>query len=328
MKRWLVLLSFFILISCSPKTEKIPLSFYYWQTTFQLSELEQSYLSDLDINKMYIRYFDVDIKDNQPIPIAPIVFNDLPENIEIVPVVYLKNEVFLTTVDTKDLARKIIDYIQQINNQNNIEINQIQLDCDWSLQTRDSYFELIDEIKKIQPSVSATIRLHQIKYADKTGVPAVDKGVLMYYNMGVIAADENNSIYQRNIAKRYLSSVNQYSLPLDIALPIFSWGVHIRDHQVINLIGGMRAKDLQNDAFKKIDKNQYLVVNDLMYEGRYLAKNDIVKIEEPTASDLQEMVDDLQKNGFNQPHEIILYDFNEQNLTAYEKEVFQNICRW
>ena len=328
MKTGLFLLSLFMFVSCSPKTEKVPLSFYYWQTSFQLSELEQSYLSDLDINKLYIRYFDVDIKDNQPIPIAPIVFNDKLGNYEIIPVVYIKNEVFLQENPTDSLAIKVFGYIQQINKSAEITVNEIQFDCDWSLKSKDNYFQFIDEFKKLYPNISATIRLHQIKYPEKTGIPEVEKGVLMYYNMGVIAADENNSIYQRSIAKRYLPAVDQYALPLDIALPIFSWGVHIRDHQVINLIGGMRAKNVQNSAFKKIDKNQYLVVDDLMFEGRYLAKNDIVKIEEPTANDLQEMVEDLRKNGFNRPREIILYDFNEQNLTAYEKETFQNICRW
>src|SRR5690606_31547803 len=328
MKKYLVILLIFILFSCTSKTEKIPLSFYFWRTIFSLTETEKEYLSDLEVNKLYVRYFDVALKNNEPFPITSIVFNENVSAFEIVPVVYIKNEVFLQDTDTKDLAQKIFDYIRQINKKNNIAVNEIQFDCDWSLKSKDNYFQFIDEFKKLHPNLSATIRLHQIKYPEKTGIPEVETGVLMYYNMGVISAGDDNSIYEQAIARRYIKSLQNYSLPLDIALPIFSWGVHIRDNQVVNLIGGMRQKDVQNDHFKKLNENQYQVTDDFVYNGRYLAKDDVIKIEEPSAKQLKEMVTDLRKNIKNKPKEIILYDLSEQNLTEYEKKTYQAVCHW
>ncbi len=37
--------------------------------------------------------------------------------------------------------------------------------------------------------LSSTIRLHQIKYRERTGVPPVERGMLMFYNMGQFSAD-------------------------------------------------------------------------------------------------------------------------------------------
>lgn len=328
MKKWLAILSVFLLASCVPDTEKIPLSFYFWRTSFQLSQTEKDYLQELDVRKLYVRYCDVALKNGEAIPVASVVFNESPENIDIVPVVYIKNEVFLQNSDTKDLAAKIMDYIGQINRKNNIQINEVQFDCDWSLKSKDHYFQFIEEAKKLQPNLSATIRLHQVKYSKKTGVPAVQHGVLMYYNMGTIDVGDQNSIYDQNIAHRYIQSFSQYPLPLDIALPIFSWGVHIRKNQVTNLIGGMRLKDMQNDHFDKLSDHKFQVTEDFMYEGRYLAKGDIIKIEEPSAKQLKEMVADLRKSIKNKPKEIILYDLNEQNLTEYETYVYQTVSHW
>ena len=114
--------------------------------------------------------------------------------------------------------------------------------------------------------------MHQIKYPEKTGIPNVDKGVLMYYNMGVINAGEHNSIYSQKIAKNYINSSHNYKLPLNIALPVFSWGVHIRNNQVTNIIGGLRIADLNGDPFEKISDNRFKVVEDIVLKADILQK--------------------------------------------------------
>lgn len=327
MKKWLTILIFFIVLSCS-KPELIPVSFYYWRTSFQLTDLEKEYINELKVNKLYIRYFDVALNNSEPVPVTSIVFNEKVQKIEIVPVIYIKNEVFLQNTDTKDLAQKIYNYIAQINNKNGFRTNEIQFDCDWSLKSKQNYFQFLADFKKLHPELSATIRLHQIKYPEKAGIPDVDKGVLMYYNMGVISSGDNNSIYDRSVAQRYIKSLQNYSLPLNIALPVFSWGVHIRDHKVVNLIGGLSNNDLQKHPFEKVSENRYRVIEDFIYQGRYLAKNDAVKIEEPSAEQLKEMMKDLKNHLKKKPNEIIFYDLNEKNVTKYEKETFKTVSRW
>lgn len=317
-----------LLVACSAKTEKIDTAFYFWRTSFSFTETEQQYLKDLNVKKLYIRYFDVALQNNQAIPVAPVVFNQKPEGYNVVPVVYIKNEVFLQNNAVDSLAVKVYNYIQQINKSANVSINEIQFDCDWSLKSKQNYFQFIEEFKKLHPNLSATIRLHQIKYPEKTGVPSVKTGVLMYYNMGVINAGDDNSIYSQKTAKNYINSLHNYKLPLNIALPVFSWGVHVRSNQVTNLIGGLRVNDLMGDQFEKINENRYKVVEDVVFKGRYLAKDDEIKIEAVSADQLKEMMHDIKKNSKHKPNEIIFYDLNENNLKAYEKEDFKTVSRW
>lgn len=328
MKKYVVLFIIILFFGCKKETESIDVSFYFWKTTFSLTPKEEAFLKDLEVAKLYIRYFDVGLKNDIALPVAPIVFKEKPTAYKVVPVVYIKNEVFLKSIATDSLALNIHKYIQQINQSAGVEIDEIQFDCDWSLKSKQNYFQFIEEFKKLHPNVSATIRLHQVKYPEKTGVPNVTSGTLMYYNMGTISADESNSIYSQKVAKNYVRSLQNYKLPLNIALPIFSWGVQVRDNQIVNLIGGMRLKDLKKSHFEKISEKRYKVVKDVVYQGRYLAQNDEIKLEDVSASQLKEMMSDIKNNRSQKPNEIILYDLNENNLNAYEKEDFKNINRW
>ena len=317
-----------LLVACSAKTEKINTAFYFWRTSFSITETEQQYLKDLEVKKLYIRYFDVGLQNNEPIPVAPLVFNEKPTGYNVVPVVYIKNEVFLQNGAADTLAVKVYNYIQQINKSADVTVNEIQFDCDWSLKSKQNYFQFIDQFKRLHPNISATIRLHQIKYPEKTGIPSVNTGVLMYYNMGIINSGDDNSIYNQKTAKNYINSLQNYQLPLNIALPIFSWGVHVRNNQVTNLIGGLRVNDLTGDQFKKISENRFKVIKDVVFKGRYLAKDDEIKMEAVSANQLKEMMHDIKQNSKHKPNEIIFYDLNENNLKAYEKEDFKTVNHW
>lgn len=329
MKKWIVLYVISLLIACQSKTESVDLSMYYWKTNFKLSSIEQSFLQENDIEKVYIRYCDVGLKNDQPVPIAPIEWNDvetLPK--ELIPVIYIKNEVFLKpNLEIKDLVQKLHTYIQQIHSKASISTTHIQFDCDWSLNSKNQYFEFLKEFKKqTNYDLSATIRLHQIKYFEKTGVPPVDHGVLMYYNMGTIAANDLNSIYDREVALQYISRLSDYPLALDIALPIFSWGVHSREGKIVNVIGGLRAGDFNDiSSLKKIKTSTYIVEDEYLYEGRLLQKGDIIKIEAVSEKELLQIANDLNKYLNQKPKEIILYDLNEKNIKSYEKEIFKTI---
>lgn len=328
MKKYLFFFAIILCIGCKKETEPVAISFYFWKTAFNLTPKEHAVLTDLNVTKLYLRYFDVALKNDTALPVAPIVFKQKPDGYKVVPVVYIKNEVFLEPIATDSLAANIFKYINQISESGNVKVDEIQFDCDWSLKSKQNYFQFIEYFKKLHPNVSATIRLHQVKYPEKTGIPNVTSGTLMYYNMGTISADESNSIYSQKIAKNYVHSLQNYKLPLNIALPIFSWGVQIRDQQIVNLIGGLRLADLEKEHFKKITEKRYKVLKDVVYEGRFLAKDDEIKLEDVSPSQLKEMMNDIKKNRSQKPNEIILYDLNESNLNAYEKEDFKDINRW
>ncbi|QKJ61709.1 hypothetical protein [Flavobacterium sp. M31R6] len=318
-----------LFISCQQQ-EKPTISFYYWKTIFRLSPKEKNTLTTNEVKRLYIRYFDIDLspQTQKPFPRTPIRFENTTSGYEIIPVVYIKNKVMLDKkLNVLDLAQKTNSFIQQINLKNNITIQEIQIDCDWTLESKDNYLRFIDAFKKISnKKLSATIRLHQIKYFKKTKIPNVDRGVLMYYNMGKIATDSLNSIYDLSIANRYLSSLKNYPLPIDIALPIYSWGIHIRDGKIIGLRNKINVKNLKNNSsFVLTKKNWFVVAHSDFKDGVFYKKNDQIKIETISENDLLEMANNLEENTVQNPKEIIFYDLDEFNLKNYEEGLFEKI---
>ncbi|MBF4470679.1 hypothetical protein [Flavobacterium sp. HJJ] len=320
---------FCFFISCRQQ-EQPAVSFYYWKTIFRLSPKEKSTLTENQVRRLYIRYFDIDLigQSRKPFPRTPIRFEDSASGFEIIPVVYIKNKVMLDkNLNVIDLAQKTDSFIKQINSKNNISVQEIQIDCDWTLESKDNYLSFIEAFKKISnKKLSATIRLHQIKYFEKTKIPNVDRGVLMYYNMGKIASDSLNSIYDRNIAKRYLSSLQNYPLPINIALPIYSWGIHIRDGKIIGLRNKIDVDKLKNNnSFVLTKENWFTVKKSAFAEGVFYKENDQLKIESISKDDLFEIADDLEENTIQNPKEIIFYDLDEFNLKNYDTAIFKKI---
>ncbi len=323
-----------VFFSCNSGRKPPIVSFYYWRTTFELSELERLALQENVVKKVYVRYFDVDLDEaGNPRPESPVRFKHQPPNLEVVPVVFIKNAVMLNnTLNIDSLAENIIRYIDQIDNvSGNKPCKEIQIDCDWTLKSRDRFMQFVDILKKRSgKKLSATIRLHQVKYYKTTQIPNVDNAVLMYYNMGKIASDTLNSIYDRNIALNYVKSLRKYPLPLDIALPIYAWGVHIRDEGVMGLIGKTNKNVFENDTNFIVDKHSNIVrvKHSNMCNGRYFLRSDKIKIEDVFEKDLRLMVKDIKKQLAYTPHEIIFFDLDEFNIKKYENEtqLFKDIA--
>jgi hypothetical protein len=331
-KIFFLVLLFSLLISCNENTKPI-VSFYYWKTIFKLSETEKEILRENNVRKIYIRYFDIDLhpKDTTPIPLTPIHFQEKMNNFDVVPVIYIKNKVMLKqNLDIEDLAQKTVKLINEINTKNKINSKEIQIDCDWTLSSKDNYLQFIALFKKLsQKKISATIRLHQIKYFKKTKIPNVDSGVLMYYNMGVVASDSLNSIYDKKIADRYLKSLKKYPLHLDFALPIYSWAVHIRNQKVIGLRSKLSISELKEDEnFGQISSVFFKVKHANYKNGIFYEENDVLKTEAISSEDLIEMAEDLNENSPQKPNEIIFYDLDEFNIKNYEKNIFKQVVSY
>jgi len=331
-KRLFPVLFLFLMLSCT-KNEKPVISFYYWKTVFKFSKIEKEALNENNVQKLYVRYFDIGLhpESNFPIPISPVRFEENPKEYVIVPVVFIQNRVMLQpNLDVEKLAQKTFGFIEQINSKNKILCEEIQIDCDWTLKSKENYLKFIEVFKKLsKKKLSATIRLHQVKYFKKTKIPNVDSGVLMYYNMGSIAPDSLNSIYDQKVAERYLKSLKKYPLHLDFAFPIYSWGVHIRENKVIGLRSKMSIAALEKDSnFEKTSPIFFRAKHSNYKNGVFYEENDLLKIEEIKTEDLKEMAEDLQDNLVEKPNEIIFYDLDEFNLNNYEKNIFKQVVSW
>lgn len=328
-KRIFVGLFLVLLIACS-KNSDVHTSFYYWKTNVKFSQKERETLKENNVRKLYIRYFDIGLhpQTKEPFPISSVHFSEKLSQFEIVPVVFIQNKVMLqTNVDIEDLAEKTLHLITEINNKNQISCSEVQIDCDWTLKSKEHYLKFIECFKKLsKKKLSATIRLHQVKYFEKTKIPNVDSGVLMFYNMGNIAPDSLNSIYSRKISERYLKSLKKYPLYLDFALPIYSWGIHIRDQKVLGLRSKLNVLELKKDKnFEQISAIFFKVRQSNYKNGVFYEENDLLKIEAISSEDLIEMAKDLNGNSVQKPNEIIFYDLDEFNINNYEKNIFEQV---
>lgn len=325
MKHYSVLALLLCVASCKQPARVPPaISFYYWKTVFSLNNTERAALRKHQVSRLYVRYCDIALRDAQPVPVSPIAFEEAPpDSVTITPVIYIKNEVMLQpALDVAALAKNVLAYVAQINSGHKLHTPELQIDCDWSLKSRDTYFNFLRELRQqTTQTVSATIRLHQVKYHTATGLPPVDRGVLMYYNMGRIGPGDASSVYDRATAAPYLNTVSNYPRDLDIALPMFTWAIHLRNNQVVGLLNKTDHNTFAGDPhFEQKTPHRFEVKENVLKLGKYFKQGDQVKIEAVAADDLRTMAHDLAAELAQPPKEIIFYDLDAFNLDHYQHE--------
>jgi hypothetical protein len=170
---------------------------------------------------------------------------------------------------------------------------------------------------------SATIRLHQVKYSGRTGVPPVDRGMLMFYNVGRLSADPARpSIFNAEDAARYASFLDGYPLPLDGALPIFSWAIQGRSGQVIGLLPkpDLAALDAAS-GLRRVSADRYQATGPTLLGGDYLQAGDTLAIEAATPRVARQAAALLA--GHYHPRgefTLALFELDERNTQSYEPQ--------
>ena len=308
------------------------ISFYYWETTYKLNSAEQNYLSEFLVKKLYVRFFDIDKENGQSFPVATIQIQEKNNNQEIVPVVFITNETFRNTTNQEIIqlanhAFKEIKYIYPKISDGKIE--EIQFDCDWTVQTKENYFLFLKTVQQISKDivVSATIRLHQIKDKQQTGIPPIEKGVLMYYaTSSPIEDNNNNSILDNNTAKNYIENLDEYPIKLDVALPIYSWAIVTNELGEKRLVNGIRPENLSDSTlYQKLNKNNYRVKKEHYLNAIFVYENYEIKIEYISENDLQIAAKNIRKKINNKSFQTILYYLDDKNIKHYSTETLKNL---
>ena len=304
-------------------------AFYYWRTTFQLSAAETRALADLHVARLYVRAFDVVWDDEAHVAaqVGPLVVPAgaaVPAGVEIVPVVFVRAGIFthLDDAGTAAAARATWAGIQRRAAALGVTPREVQLDCDWTDSTRAGYFAFLRALRaEAGPiALTATIRLHQVKYRERTGVPPVDRGTLMFYNMGTFSADpEARSIFDARSASRYLARIPSYPLPLDVALPIWSWTVQLRDGAVVGLLQSTDPDELPALPFvAPAGPDRFVVTRTTYLHGTLLREGDTLKIEVTGVAEAQAAADLVAPALVPDPSRtVILFDLSERNLTRH-----------
>ncbi|WBV55636.1 hypothetical protein PFY10_15535 [Chryseobacterium daecheongense] len=290
-----------LLVSCSER-EKHPYTFYYWKTKLSLDNEEKKALDKTTVPILYTRFFDINKVNGRFQPLAVITKDESFEtDKQIVPTVFITNQTFvnISGEEIHFLAESIHHLIDKKSKEYKLKTNhEIQIDCDWTAGTRDDYFAFLKELHKISgKDIDCTLRLHQVKDKAIMGIPPVKKVFLMCYSTSSpLETSDKNSILDVNILKSYLSKLEDYPIKeIEVALPIYSWGIvtnHLGRHKLINALS---QNDLKNPNFKKISDHEIEIQKDGFYFGNYLNKGFTIKVEEITNDQLRDVIAFLDK---------------------------------
>lgn len=279
-------LHLYLLTACQSREIEIVPAFYHWQTKLDLTKDEQTLLDSLQVKKLYVKFFDIDWNESQQVAqnMASLQWNSSDfQEFEIVPTVFITPHTLekLNDAQLAGLATQISNKIKTLLQAH--AIREIQLDCDWTASTKEKYFSLLRQMRLYfaDAILSSTIRLHQIKFRAQTGVPPVDRGMLMFYNMGEITDWETeNSILDVQIAKSYLTDLQDYPLPLDVALPIYRWAAIYRNARLFKLIHQLSADEVADSSkYVPLAPKRYTVKTSTILRGHFLEPDDQIKIE-------------------------------------------------
>ncbi len=257
---------------------------------------------------------------NEALPVAPIQLPEWGEEslylqgLKISPVVFIDNRVFKSNVNKVQLARGIsmalkamekklvesaaisleaegvnlYDYNENYNLQNSRRneiaqnITQWQIDCDWTPATQTAYFDFLKILQKMAPekNISATIRLHQYRDRDANGIPPVEKGLLMCYNMAPVHdINTQNAIFDLSLLSGYLKTEEPYPISLDAALPLFSWVAAFQQSEFAGIFNSLAFQGYSpNDS----PKGQIAVLKaDTTLQNKLLRTGDLIRFDGP-----------------------------------------------
>jgi hypothetical protein len=169
--------------------------------------------------------------------------------------------------------------------------------------------------ESIDLPVSATIRLHQYKYF-KDNLPPVEKGMLMCYNVNdPTQMKVSNSLFDKAEVLKYIKGVN-YPLPLDLAMPVFSWGVLFNAQEnFLGFANSIQLKEIQKDTnFVKTDRPNVFVVKHQNYAwSTFFEQGTLVRVEESNLEQELEIVDYLKNHLQQADATLTLFHYDRLN---------------
>ena len=335
---YLALLPLLSLFACShnDKEENAPKgnAVYYWRTAFQLSDKEREFLKENEVKAIYVKFFDIVARGKNIRPEATLLFLEkFPEDIEIIPTVFIDSKAFDTTTMPENMAEMIVARVDSMMVKNGYDVSsEIQIDFDWTLTNRDQYFKLLGNIsEKLHDQfriLSTTIRLHQLNQPP----PPADYGALMVYNTGNFSSPkEHNSILSMSAVEPYLNKLGGYELPLVTALPIYSWNLIFHDDKFVVIARGVNPYD--STWFNPIKDNiyrarKYGALPSYTRQGgagTRVMPGDILRHEEADYTLLDSVASAIEKARPRALDRVILYHLDDQSIIKYSKDEIHKI---
>ena len=144
------LFSLLLLAACRdplPVSTTVPTAhfraFYHWQTEFALDSLELAWLDEMDADRLYVKFFDLDwdAGKGEVVPLASVELDTTRlQRRRIIPTLFITNRSMLQLSPSalpllaQRIAAKIDGQFAGLDQ----ELTEVQLDCDWTAKSRDN----------------------------------------------------------------------------------------------------------------------------------------------------------------------------------------------
>ncbi|MCB0763716.1 MAG: hypothetical protein KDB84_03355 [Flavobacteriales bacterium] len=294
------------LLCCTPAPDPVVVpSAFRWRNSRHLDHAETVALRRHGLQRVYHKLLDIDWNEAHgahPISVVPVPYEwrnytrdrgAWTDSIEFVPSIYITNTTFtrISEKETDALAGKLL---RKLRMELPATVHGVLLDCDWTPSTRDRFFRLVRTMNdSLDVPITATVRLHQFAHPGNSGVPPADRGMLMPYNVGRLKEfDGPNSIFDRSTAEPYFRNSGTYPLPLDIALPAFSWGVHFRQGAYMGILQEADVdRALENGMLTGPRYGSMQVTREDNEQLPHLHLGDVVRVERVTAEAIGNVVE-------------------------------------
>lgn len=309
---------------------------YCWKTVIDLGARDIKTFDRIGITKIYLRVADViySEKNKRPEPAATMIIgNPLPDGFKIVPVVFITPDVFRNIDDkaTKRLATDISSMIRDFSAATGKKITEAQVDFDWTPSTRQRYFYFLGRLEELavklpgSPLISCTIRLHQVRYRDKTGIPPVKHAALMAYNTGSGGTySRENTIFDLNELRKYISNGKGYGIKMDLIMPVFSQTEIYSNNRLRAIVKINDTLELDRNSFLgKIRASTYVVRKNMVFHGADLHAGEIIRTESAVPGEVKQAVMDM-KNKLELGGTISVFDYDDGEGFDDEKIAFIN----
>ena len=323
-----------LLFSCSHNrgVEQPMPSVYYWRTTLTLDSAERAFLSEHGVGRMYVRYFDVVMRDGRPMPNATLQFADtIPDGIEVVPTVFIVENCLRHNLDS--VAQLLVDRVVQMNETNDLlPARELQIDCDWTQRSQEVYYAFLRHVRQLLKErgmrLSATIRLHQLAMTP----PPVDEGVLMLYNTGdATRGGDHNPILDYRDVEPYLRYVGDYDLPLCAAYPVFGWQLLFQGDEYKAILRDENLAD--TTLFKPLRQGEWLVLQSrdmplLSDTGDEVARMSVgnhVRVWQPSEAEVQRVANALAERRSTINQQVVFYSLDSKYLNRYNTEFYETL---
>ncbi len=324
-------------LSCRRAPPAAEISFYHWKQVLELDRASCQFLAQARVRRLFVRFFDVDLDavSGTPVPVSELrCRGGVPAGIAVAPTVFIAERVFRSTADPARLAPQVAAKIERIAARNAFaRPREIQIDCDWTESSRESFFAFLRAMKRTGPPgsiLSATLRLHQVKFREREGVPPVDRATLMLYNMGEIESPRaGNSIIDAGTFRAYAEGLGDYPLPFDLALPIYQWGLVYRLDRLARIVNDLGKEEVAaaGDAFQPLGEGRYLCRRGTHLGGAALYAGDLLRLERADHETVRECLRLARQKLNGKKAGLVFYHLDSRALERFGRQLILELAR-